>query len=90
MDLTDAGLRERARQIAHGVVSPTNLAAELIALRDAARAEQREVIKDLMNACNELMTEFVSKQRAAKWDVINDSIAALSALARHDPRRSAP
>lgn len=36
--------------------------------------ELREAIQKLMNACNELMTEFVSRKRAADWEVINDAM----------------
>ena len=52
------------------------VADKAIALRDAARAEQRETIQGLMNACDELMIEFVSKKRAANWGVINDAMVA--------------
>ena len=31
-------------------------------------------IKALLDACNELMTEFVSKKRAADWAIINDAM----------------
>lgn len=34
----------------------------------------KNVIKQLMKACNELMTEFVSKKRAADWKLINDAM----------------
>ena len=32
------------------------------------------VIRALKAACNELMTEFVSRKRAADWGVINDAM----------------
>ena len=34
------------------------------------------VLKGLESACNELMTEFVSKKRAADWGIINDALVA--------------
>lgn len=33
-----------------------------------------ETLKNLLLACNELMTEFVSKKRAADWGLINDAM----------------
>ena len=50
--------------------------AACVLTHDAARAEQRETIKGLLKACDELMTEFVSKRRAANWGVINDAMVA--------------
>jgi hypothetical protein len=37
-------------------------------------AEVVRVIEQLRQATDELMTEFVSKTRAAKWGVINDAL----------------
>ncbi len=34
----------------------------------------QKVVLGVLDACNELMTEFVSKKRAARWDVINDGL----------------
>ena len=49
---------------------------------EACRAEQRDTIKALMVACDELMTEFVSKKRAANWGTINDAMVAGAASIR--------
>lgn len=38
--------------------------------------ELAEVIKNLLKACNELMTEFISRKRAANWEIINDAMVA--------------
>ena len=46
-----------------------------IAAALAQEAERvREVVSDLMKALDELMTEYVSKKRAANWGVINDAM----------------
>ena len=85
--LDDAALRERAMEFYrcdswHYEHNPVErgkvdkLTTDYIALRDAARVEQRDTIKALMIACDELMTEFVSKKRAANWGVINDAMVA--------------
>jgi len=39
-------------------------------------AQLKSVISGLLEACNEFMTEFVSKKRAARWDVINEAMVA--------------
>lgn len=38
--------------------------------------ENIEVVRGLVAACNELMTEFVSNKRAADWEVINIAMMA--------------
>lgn len=82
MTLDDAALRERAyrwcgaNQTTYSEWTVDELTTAFIAIRDAARAEQREAIKGLLKACDELMTEFVSKKRAADWGVINDAMVA--------------
>lgn len=37
-------------------------------------ANVQKVVQGVMDACNELMTEFISKKRAAKWDIVNDGL----------------
>ena len=58
-------------------------------LLDAAEARVRELEeagREMMAAANELMTEFVSKRRAANWCVINDAMVRMGkALARRTP-----
>jgi hypothetical protein len=45
-----------------------------------------EAVKGALAACNELMTEFISKRRAAKWDVINEGLMKAEAFVRrHSP-----
>jgi len=39
-------------------------------------AEIVGVLKGLESACNELMTEFVSRKRAADWEIVNDALCA--------------
>ena len=34
----------------------------------------RDAVAALMQACNELMEEFISHKRAADWGVINDAM----------------
>ena len=40
----------------------------------------QKVIQGVLDASNELMTEFISKKRAAKWDIINDGLFAAERL----------
>lgn len=42
---------------------------------DVLNAENvQKLLQDLLDASNELMTEFISKKRAARWDIINDAL----------------
>jgi hypothetical protein len=42
---------------------------------DVLTAENvQKLMQDLLDASNELMTEFISKKRAARWDIINDAL----------------
>lgn len=41
-----------------------------------------EACKDMLKAADELMTEYVSKQRAANWGVINQAMVDASAAIR--------
>lgn len=42
---------------------------------DVLTAENvQRLLQDLMDASNELMVEFISKKRAARWDIINDAL----------------
>lgn len=38
--------------------------------------ELKDAIRMLMDACNELMSEFVSRKGPADWSVINDAMLA--------------
>lgn len=40
----------------------------------AERRKVRKIIKGALAAADELMSEFVSKKRAANWGVINDGL----------------
>lgn len=40
------------------------------------KKEVAKTIRALMRACDELMTEFIGKKRAADWEVINDAMVA--------------
>jgi len=63
-----------------GGVCVSCLVAELARLRGALQGMQRAV--------EELMTEYVSKTRAAKWGIINDALVeAASVLALPQPDR---
>ena len=58
--------------------------ADYIALLATAR-RLRDAGQGTMKALDELMTEFVSKKRAADWGVINDAMVAMGkALASPD------
>lgn len=49
----------------------------------AAAAEMLAACKAMLKAADELMTEFVSKKRAADWGVINEAMmAAAAAIAK--------
>ncbi len=37
-------------------------------------AKVQKILQGAMDACNELMTEFISKKRAAKWDIVNEGL----------------
>ena len=41
-----------------------------------------EACRDMLKAANELMTEYVSKKRAANWGVINQAMVDASAAIR--------
>jgi hypothetical protein len=43
-------------------------------------ANVQRILQGTLDAANELMTEFISKKRAAKWDVINDGMYAAERL----------
>ena len=40
------------------------------------QTDPKAVIRELLKACNELMTEFISRKRAADWEIINDAMVA--------------
>lgn len=47
------------------------------------KSETRHVITALQKATNELMTEFISKKRAANWQIINEAgVSAQKLLAQ--------
>ncbi len=37
-------------------------------------ANVQKIIQGALDACNEVMTEFMGKKRAAKWDIINQGL----------------
>jgi len=39
-------------------------------------AFMQEALRDMLKAADELMTEFMSKKRAANWGIINDAMVA--------------
>lgn len=43
-------------------------------------ANVQRVLQGVLDAANELMTEFVSKKRAAKWDIINQGLYEVEVL----------
>lgn len=45
-------------------------------------SEVRKIVKGTLAAADELMTEFVSKKRAADWKVINDGLYAAGRFLR--------
>ena len=48
--------------------------------------EEAKIIKGLLAAADELMTEFISKKRAANWKVINDGLYAGEQYLRTMPK----
>jgi len=71
---------------ADGVCVGEHVAASIAA--EAARRvrELEEAGREMMTAANELMTEFVSRTRAAHWGLINDALVKMgNALARRTP-----
>jgi hypothetical protein len=49
----------------------------------------RTIIKDVLAASNELMTEFVSHKRAANWGIVNDGLYNAEQFLRNTERRKA-
>lgn len=61
----------------------------------ATKRKVRRLLKGVLAAADELMTEFVSKKRAANWSVINSGLNAagqavrgLADRARKGPKRA--
>jgi len=40
----------------------------------------QRIIQGVLDAANELMTEFISKKRAAHWDIVNQGLYAAEQL----------
>lgn len=62
------------------VVADFRVAADAILF--AAAPEMAKALRATMQAADELMTEFVSKKRAANWGVINDALVMAGTLLR--------
>ena len=45
------------------------------------------IVKGVLAACDELMTEFISRKRAANWQVINDGLVAAERFVRDGDRK---
>jgi hypothetical protein len=54
----------------------------------ATAPEMASALREMLKAADELMTEFVSKKRAANWGVINAAMVAASALLARTERKS--
>ena len=71
-----AGKRFTLAEVEHFSAELTERAGRLI----AAAPETPGALRDLMKAIDELLTEFVSKKRAANWGVINDAMVKANGL----------
>ena len=67
-----------------------DIAAALTPAAPVGREEIAKALSGAMKAASELMTEFISKKRAANWGVINDGLCeagrVLALLARQEER----